>query len=93
MYGADVQGVADTLLRQQASTIAIAASPQGDGKKPTRTPCVLDGATGTLDPTFDAHALLVKHWALAWWEDWVCPDALQLAFEGAKDNFADGNAN
>ena len=65
MYGGDVQGIWNSLLRQQTSTIARAAAPPGTGKNPPVTLYVLDGPKGSLDPSFDAHALLVKHWAMA----------------------------
>ena len=47
----------------------------------------LDGAEGTLDPAFDAHALLVKHWATAWWERWVPWEAMTQAYGNAKCKF------
>ena len=30
----------------------------------------IDGASGTLDPAFDAHVLPIQTWATAWWEHW-----------------------
>ena len=91
MYGADVQGIADSLLKAQTSTVARMAAPEGGGKNPTKTLYVLDGASGTLDPAFDAHALLVKHWAAAWWDDWVCKKALRATFCNVRDKFSSGN--
>ena len=45
---------------------------------------MLDGTSGTLDPAFDAHALLVKHWAQAWWESWVDNSDLETAYANVK---------
>ena len=70
VYGADVQGISNTLLTQQTSTIARLSAPEGGGKNPIKTLYLLDGPNGSLDPTFDAHALPVKHWAMAWWQSW-----------------------
>ena len=88
MYGCDVQGISDSLLRQQTSTIARAAAPPGPGGNCTVTLYVLDGPKGSLDPSFDAHGLLVKHWASAWWEDWAPTESLKLAHLNAKEKFA-----
>ena len=85
MYGVGVQGVSGTLLRTVRSTIARAAAPEAGGKNPDCTLYALDGATGTLDPAFDAHVLPVKHWALAWWESWICADVLESSFAAALD--------
>lgn len=65
-YGSEAQGVSNTLLQQQSSTIARAAAPQGAGRNPTLTLYLLDGPRGTLDPEFEAHTAPAKHWAMAW---------------------------
>ena len=88
MYGCDTQGVAPTLLKQQQSTIARAAAPEGGGKNPQKVLYALDGATGTLDPAFDAHAVLVKHWAAAWWEGWMPRASMTQAYNCVKGRFA-----
>ena len=79
-YGDDVQGVSDSVLKDRRSTLARAAAPAGKGKNPIKTLYAIDGSSGTLDPAFDAHALPVKHWALAWWESWADPDRMQRAY-------------
>ena len=89
MYGCDVQGVSTSLLDKQASTIARTAAPPGSGKNPTATLYVLDGPAGTLDPNFEAHVLLVKHLALAWWEDWVPVQSLIMAHDRVTSKFGD----
>ena len=60
--------------------LARAAAPEGGGKNPAKTLYASDGANGTLDPSFDAHILPMKHWALAWWETWADPAQLEKAF-------------
>ena len=85
MYGCDIQGVSNSLLAQQTSTIARAAAPPGAGKNPHAVLHVLDGPSGTMDPSFDGHALLVKHLASAWWEDWIPTASLTKAYEAARD--------
>ena len=81
VYGDDIQGCADSVLTAKRSVIARAAAPAGGGKNPLKVLYALDGASGTLDPAFDAHVLPIKHWALAWWESWVEPEQLQKAFD------------
>ena len=93
MYGCDTQGVADGMLKDQRSVIARAAAPEGKGKNPLKTLYALDGSSGTLDPAFEAHALLVKHWTLAWWENWVDPDALTASYELAKSKHGSGKVS
>ena len=92
MYGADIQGVATSMLRQQTSTIARLAAPEGGGKNPLKTLYAIDGPNGTTDPAFDAHALLVKHWAMAWWDNWVPAAAMKAAHHHIKTKLGDGNA-
>ena len=43
----------------------------------------MDGASGRLDPAFDAHAGPFKYWCLALWESWFSVDALQAALDQA----------
>ena len=68
------------MLSDRRSVLARAAAPAGGGKTPLKVLYALDGASGTLDPSFDAHILPAKHWALAWWERWVDADQLERAF-------------
>ena len=44
----------------------------------------LDGAAGTLDPAFEAHASPVLHWALAVWLHWFPSSVLETAFTDAS---------
>ena len=45
---------------------------------------MLDGAYGTLDPAFEAHAAPIRCWATAWWERWAPYEELNLAFQMAS---------
>ena len=60
MYGCDIQGVSDSLLRQQTYTVARAAAPPGAGKHPNATLYVIDGPSGSLDPSCDATLCLSR---------------------------------
>ena len=79
-YGDDIQGVSNSALSDRRSVLARAAAPAGSGKNPLKVLYALDGANGSLDPSFDAHLLPMKHWALAWWEAWIEPCHLEKAF-------------
>ena len=79
-YGDDTQGVSNSALNDRRSVLARAAAPEGGGKNPLKVLYALDGASGTLDPSFDAHMLPIKHWATAWWEGWIDPCQLERAF-------------
>ena len=63
---------------------------QRGGKNPLRTLYTLDGMHGTLDPMFDDHCLLVKHLALAWWEQWVDAADLEQAYHDVVSKAAAG---
>ena len=83
-YGPDTQGVSSSLLDQQISTIARLASPEGGGKNPLKALYVLDGRSGTMDPTFSAHTLPLLHWTTARWEKWVPEESMAAAYQHAK---------
>ena len=92
-YGTDTQGVSNSLLQQQVSTIARMAAAEGGGKNPYKTLYALDGAAGTLDPTFAADALPLLHWATAVWEDWVPGAAMDSAYGQAKLKMTKGKTS
>ena len=83
LYGVETIGLSDSSLQVTRSRVAIAAAPQAGGKNPDLTLLALDGANGCLDPAFDVHVSPIKHWALAWWEKWEEPQALEAAFQAA----------
>jgi hypothetical protein len=64
-------GMSDTMLQAARVTVATVAAPGAGGKSPDLVLFALDSAGGTLDPTYDAVGLPIKHWALPWWEHWV----------------------
>ena len=80
-YGVESVGVADTMLQQGRSAVARVAAPSAAGKNPDIVLYLLDGATGTMDPAFDAHVLPVKYWALVWWEIWFDHQLLHRVFK------------
>ena len=84
MYGIEVMGAADSTLQVVRSKVAAAAAPQAGGKNPDMTLHTLDGDSGTLDPAFDAHVGLLRHWACAWWEGWVSKADLEAAFQAGS---------
>ncbi len=83
MYGVETIGMADSQLQTTRGVIARAAAPAGGGKSVDHTLSAIDGASGTLDPAFDAHVLPIQTWATAWWERWrsvaTMPQALAEA--------------
>ena len=70
------------------SRVATAAAPKAGGKNPDLIFYALDGASGTLDPAFDAHLMPLKHWATAWWEGWRDEHTLDSAFQAAGQKLA-----
>ena len=76
-YGSEIMGMADRTLKGLRCTIARAASAAGGGKNTLRT---LHVYAGGLDPAVAAATLAIKHWAMAWWQDWVSQDLLKRAY-------------
>ena len=89
MYGADIMGLADTALAQARSTVVAAAAPPGCGKGVDVVLSSLDGDKGTLDPAFDAHLLGLRHWAYAWWEQWLPTTVLEDTFQAVSSRLDD----
>ena len=87
-YGVDCYGMANTQLATARTTIARAATAGAGGKNSNRALHVLDGEAGTLDPASDAHALGLKHWAVAWWEGCIPQESLKQAFDVSSDRSA-----
>ena len=54
LYGADTQGVADTMLEKTRRAAANAAAPEAGGKNYDLVLLALDGSRGVLDPAFMA---------------------------------------
>jgi endonuclease/exonuclease/phosphatase family metal-dependent hydrolase len=83
LYGVETMGLASTALYNTRTAFAKAGAPQAGGKNPDAVLYFLDGTTGTLDAAFEAHTAPVKHWALAWWDNWFHKEILEMAFQGA----------
>ena len=84
MYGCEVMGVSDSAFLIARRSIASAAAPQAGGKSPDLVLHTLDGASGTLDPAFEAHASPILHWALAFWCSRFSRAQLSRAFTDAS---------
>ena len=65
LYTVDCFGISDSALHNTRDTIAAGASTETAGKNPDLVLYAIDGAHGTLDPAFDAHAIPIKMWAQA----------------------------
>ena len=66
-YGYACMGIADSALTDARREIARAAAPATAGKNPNMILYTLDGASGTMDPAFEANASGIAAWASAWW--------------------------
>ena len=64
--------------------MASAASNATHGKQLDFVLLVMDGASGKLDPAFDAHTGPFKAWALTVWADWFPTNVLHDAANKAK---------
>ena len=65
MYSCETSGMSDSCLYNARVKTAMAASPAAAGRNPNRTLLAADGTSGTLDPAFEAHAAVIRHWAMA----------------------------
>jgi len=79
-YGVEVMGMSDCHLQSARVAIATAVAPAAGGKNPDCILLAADAQGGTLDPAFDAHVLLVKVWAMAYWQHWQAWTVLDDAF-------------
>ena len=82
-YGADVSSMAPSHLEAARRAIAKAVAPAAGGKSSQVVLYVADGASGTLDPAFDANVLPLQMWALAHWQSWVPVQKLEAAMQQA----------
>ena len=82
-YGAHCSGVADTHLDNSRRAVARAVGTITHGQNYERALYMCDVAGTRLDPAFDAHALPIQYYSLAWWEHWTDLDELRLLFRQA----------
>ena len=75
----------NTHLLNARRLIARASAPASGGKSPDLTLYTIDGATGTMDPAFDAHVQPLQTWAMSWWEHWQSPDSMEAAIDDARE--------
>ena len=83
LYGVVAMGLASTSLHNARALFANAGALQAGGKNPDIVFYLLDGSTGTLDAASEAHPATVKHWALAWWDNFFDKGILETAFQSA----------
>ena len=88
-YGWDVMGASDAVLKAARAVIASMIVSEAGGKNPDAILMVADSAGGTMDPAYDAHTIICKHWALAWWEGWQAPQLLESSFDSAAARLKD----
>lgn len=82
--GESFMGVSDSVLhRQRVVAGAMAAPGEGAGDQNLYlAPTLADGgATGRVDPAYDAHMLPIGEWALAVWESWTTHVSMQRMVE------------
>ena len=82
-YGAQCSGVSDTHLEAARRDVAKAVGTSTRGSHHDRALYMSDVAGSRLDPAFDAHALPLQYYALAWWESWAEPYELRQHFASA----------
>ena len=90
-YGTDVIGMADSHLRSCRCAVAKAVAPEAGGKQHELILYTADGASGTLDPAFDAHALPLYMWAMAHWHQWLPLQCLHESIVNAQSKVLDGS--
>ena len=84
LYSNECYGLSDTALHASRSSVASATANATFGKQLDLVLCLMDGASGKLDPAFDAHTGPFKSWALTVWSEWFPTDVLQFAIDKAK---------
>ena len=84
LYGAEITGISNSMLKRQRSVIAAASSAPGASNCPLTSLWLHDCVSGKLDPSFAAHELPIAQYAKACYEGWIPRDSLQTAFEQAR---------
>ena len=87
-YGVEIMGMAPSTLSTARATIARACTGAAGGKNSLAVLYTQDAKDGTIDPAFDAFSLPVKHWAMAWWENWAPCASLADAYDDVRSKFA-----
>ena len=84
LYSNECYGLSDTALHAAHSSVATASASATHGKQLDVVLYVMDGASGKLDPAFDAHTGPFRTWALTVWSDWFPNEVLQVAINKAR---------
>ena len=90
-FGAEVNGISDSHLKQLRVTMAGAAAPATAGKQPDTVLFLLDSGRGAkVDPAYSAHLLPITAWASAAWNGWVTMAELASAADWAQQRVLEG---
>ena len=76
--------MSNTHLEQARRAVSRASAPSAGGKNFELVLHLLDGASGTLDPAFDAQVQPLYMWALAHWQRWQTEASLRETSEHAQ---------
>ena len=71
LYGIDVVGASCTQLHRVRTSTLRAALPPGASRNVDVAFAVLDAGGAALDPAYSAHTIPLRHWGMAFWQDWV----------------------
>ena len=89
LFGAEISGVSDSMLKDQRTVISMAASAPAAGKSPLMTLWLQDCAGNKLDPAFAAHELPILYYAKCCFEKWIPIDILESTVDHVKITLAD----
>ena len=76
-------GVSSSQLQGARTAQAAAVATETAGQNTDLILYAVDGPSGCLDPSFDAHINVIKHWALSWWEVWFPAAVMAKAHRAA----------
>eukprot|EP00973_Karenia_brevis_P079838 11079015-Karenia_brevis.AAC.1 len=71
LYGVEITGLADSMLKQARRIAAAACTPSSAGKHTSLVMHALSGHTSTVDPAYMANVAPLRTWALALWDGWA----------------------
>ncbi|CAK0873686.1 unnamed protein product, partial [Prorocentrum cordatum] len=84
VYGVDIVGASNTHLHRVRVAALSAALPPGAHCNVDVGYAVLDSGGSVLDPAYAAHATPLRHWGLAYWQDWAPSSELERVFGLAR---------
>ena len=84
LYGADVMGVADSVLDSAVRVSSHMVAPPTAGKNPFLVMHAMKVHSEAIDPRFVGNGAPINAWATAWWDNWATRKDLQSAFSMAS---------